>query len=407
MPSPISSNASLPINPALQRGLADAQARTAQTGQAPANQRAAKPGNGFARVQGQMVPMTSLNESGFSSAFPTRANSTIAQRGRLGINPQQAQRLLSHREQLAAEARQAMDHLVSSELNNFPQAKQHVDHLSQQHYNRVPSHFKNEISEALDDYQGSHGDNVLMNVAAMGFPDIHTYLKSRDDAFEDEAEVDEFMTAFGHHYSAFTGMEDEQEELEDLKSRVDDRLKDPTRQLVQYLHNAPRLPDGVPLIKGVTGGDNPITTQVDGRKTLGFALQGCALNFNGFLSTSSKYAAAVDFAGKMPSTVLGSPEYVIDLTKNDEKNEILRRHALRELHAGNIDTGSMLFLFKTKNSAGVSVNATQQAANPNGGEHRLSSEDEILLAPGHFFVPEQVIVNKDGVAYMGSLSYGR
>lgn len=406
MPSPISGNAHISTNPAYQTGTSEASPRAQQTAQTSADRRA-KPGNGLARVCGQMVPMSSVNESGFSSAFPTRASSTIAQRGRMGISLQHAHQLLNHREQLAAEARQAIGRLISSELNNFPQAKQHITDISEQHYHRVPSGFKTEISEALEDYQGSHGDNFLMNVAAMGFSDIQSYLKTRDSIFEDEAEVDEFMTAFGHHYSAFTGIEEEEDELEELKSRVDDRLKEPTRQLVQYLHNAPRLPDGVALIKGVTGGDNPITTQVDGVKALTSVLQGCALNFNGFLSTSSKYAAAVDFAGKMPSTALGAPEYVIDLTKNDEKNEILRRHAIRELHSGNLETGSMLFLFKTRNSAGVSVNATQRAANPNGGEHRLSSEDEILLAPGHFFVPEQVIVNKDGVAYIGNLSYGR
>lgn len=286
-----------------------------------------------------MVPMSAVNESGFSSAFPTQASSTIAQPGRMGISLQHARQLLDNREQLAAEATHAMHRLISSELDNLPHAKQHVTDSSERHYHQVPSQFKDEISEALDDYQGAHGDNFLMNVAAMGFPDIRSYLKTRDDTFEDEAEVDEFMTAFGHHYSAFTGLEDEQEELDELKSRVDDRLQEPTRQLVRYLHNAPRLPDGIPLIKGVTGGDNPVTTQVDGAKALTSALQGCALNFNGFLSTSSKYSAAVDFAGRMPSSALGEPEYVIDLTKDDEENEILRRHAMRELHSANLETG--------------------------------------------------------------------
>lgn len=80
---------------------------------------------------------------------------------------------------------------------------------------------------------------------------------------------------------------------------------------------------------------------------------------------------------------------------------------MRDLHQGNVETGSLLFLFKANNAAGISVNATQHAANPGGGEHRLSGEDEILMAPGHYFVPEQIIRNKDGVALIGSLHYGR
>lgn len=407
MPSPISNQSSLNLNALHQNSAQSVQSGTSQANSGTAISARPKPGNGMARVNGQMVPMTSLNESGFTSAFPTRNSAAIAQRSRIGINPQRAQQLLSQHEQLSTEARMAMEHIVGSELNNFPQAKQHVDQLSQQHYHSVPTQYKNNISEALEDYQGSHGDNFLMNVAAMGFPDINTYLKMRDPMFNDENEVNEFMTSFGHHYSAFTGIDDEEEELDEIKSRVDERLKEPTQQLIRYLHNAPRLQGGLPLIKGVTGGDNPVTTQVDGNKTLESVLEGKALNFNGFLSTSSKYESALDFSGKMPSSALGQPQYIVDLTKNDEKNEILRRHTMRDLHQGNMETGSLLFLFKASNAAGISVNATQHAANPGGGEHRLSGEDEILMAPGHFFVPEQIVRNKDGVALIGSLHYGR
>lgn len=366
-----------------------------------------KPGNGMTRVNHQMVPMTSVNESGFTSAFPTRNSAAIAQRSRLGINPQRAQQLLGQREHLAAEARLAMQHIISVQLNNFPQTKQHMDQLSQHYYHHVPAQYKNSISEALEDYQGSHGDNFLMNVAVMGFSVIQSYLKTRDPMFNNEDEVDEFMTNFGYHYSVFTGIDDEEEELSELKSRLDERLSEPAQQLARYIHNAPRLQNGIPLIKGATGGDNPLTTQVNGNKLLESVLNGNALNFNGFLSTSSRYDSALDFSGKMPSTALGQPYYVVDLTKNDEKNEILRRHTIRDLANGNVDTGSLLFLFKANNSAGISVNATQHAANPGAGEHRLSGEDEILMAPGHFFVPEQIIRNEDGIALIGSLNYGK
>lgn len=366
-----------------------------------------KPGSGMTKVSGQRVLMTSVNESGFTSAFSTRNSAVIAQRSRLGINPQHAQQVLSQHKQLAAEARLAMQHIVSSQLNNFPQVKQHVDQLSLQHYQRMSAQYKNSISEALEDYQGMHGDNFIMNIAAMGFSDIKSYLKTRDAVFNDENKVNEFITDFAHHYSIFTGVDDEEDEIDELKSRLGDRLKEPTLQLARYIHNAPRLKNGIPLIKGATGGDNPLTTQLDGDKMLESALKGDFLHFNGFLSTSSKYDSALDFSGQMPSTGLGQPHYIIDLTKNDEKNEILRRHILRDLNQGNVDTGSLLFLFKANNAAGISVNVTQHAANPDGGEHRLSEEDEILMAPGHFFIPEQVIRNEEGIALIGSLNYGR
>ncbi|WP_431712408.1 hypothetical protein [Serratia marcescens] len=110
---------------------------------------------------------------------------------------------------------------------------------------------------------------------------------------------------------------------------------------------------------------------------------------------------------KCPPRRWGGACYVIDLTKDDEKNEILRRHASSELQKGNVDTGSLLFLFKANNVAGISINATQHAENPGSDEHRLSHEDEVLMAPGHFFMPEKIIINESGVALFGSLNYGR
>lgn len=405
MPSPIARQSSSPAS------VSHPQPSAEQTHTASANdsQRAAhqSPGNGIMRVSGHPVPMTAMNTAGFTSSFPTRNTAMMAQRQRLGISPQRAGHLLNQREALAAEARRAIAHIAASQLNNFPQAKQHLDQSSQRYFHQVPAQYTHNISETLDDYQGTYGDNVLMNVSAMGYQDIHAWLTAVDPRFHDESEVDDFMTTFGHHYSAFTGMDDEEEELHDLKTRLDDRLQEPTQQLTRYLHNAPRMTGGVPLIKGATGGDNPITTQLDGNRLLGSVLQGNALNFNGFLSTSSQFSSALEFSGKMPSTVLGEPHYVVDLTKNDEKNEILRRHMLRELQQGNVDTGSLLFLFKASNAAGVSVNATRQAASPEGDAHRLSGEDEILLAPGHFFTPEHVVRAEDGIALMGSLQYGR
>lgn len=407
MPSPISNKLPLNSNAIRQSSALPNEATISYTSAVSVPILQQKPGNGMVRVNGQMALMTALNESGFISAFPTHNSSSIAERSRLGINPQRAQYLLSQQGTLAAEAQQEMEYIVSSQLNNFPGIKQQVQNLSQQYYHTVPEYYKNNICEALEDYQGKHGDNILMNISAMGFTDVKSYLKSRSSLFVNENEVDEFMSAFAYHYGAFTGIDDEEEELEELKSRIEGRLMEPTRQLDLYLHNAPRLQGGIPLMKGATGGDNPITTQVNGGEMLAAILRGDALHFNGFLSTSSKYDTALDFCGKVPSTALGKPHCVIDLTKNDEKNEILRRHVFGELQKGSVDTGSLLFLFKANNVAGISVNATKYAENPVGDEHGLSFEDEILMAPGHFFMPERIIINERGIAFFGSLNYGR
>lgn len=138
MPSPISNQSSLNLNALHQNGVQSVQNGTPHANSGAAISARPKPGNGMARVNGQMLPMTSVNESGFTSAFPTRNSAAIAQRSRLGINPQRAQQLLSQHEHLATEARLAMEHIINSELNNFPQAKNNLDQLSHQRYHRVP-----------------------------------------------------------------------------------------------------------------------------------------------------------------------------------------------------------------------------------------------------------------------------
>ncbi|MCF5167542.1 hypothetical protein GIW45_26790 [Pseudomonas congelans] len=133
-------------------------------------------------------------------------------------------------------------------------------------------------------------------------------------------------------------------------------------------------------------------------------LEGDSLFFNGFLSTTSSFEAAMDFTGKLATTGLGNPLYTIDLTSNDPKDEVLRRDAIRALERRKCQDSSksILYLMKASNVAGISVNATERAANPNSDRgHTLDKEDEILLAPGHAFHPELIIRHDEGFAVIG------
>ena len=244
-----------------------------------------------------------------------------------------------------------------------------------------------------------------MNISAMGYQSLESYLQSRDSQYHDSKKVDDFVADFADRYGALTGMDDSEEEIDELKTRLAERLTEPSHLLQQFIHTAPRLPGG-PLLKGATGGDNPVTTQLDGTKTLHAILSGHAINFNGFLSTTSDHSTAMEFGGTDTTSALGNPEYTIDLTKDSEESEVLRRAALQDLQRGNIDTNAWLFLFKTHHVAGISLNATEEITSPGFTSHE-SKEDEILLAPGHYFQPEQVIRNSRGIAVIGSLKYGR
>ncbi|QKJ88661.1 hypothetical protein PMPD1_3747 [Paramixta manurensis] len=367
---------------------------------------AATPGNGVARVHGQPVAMTAMNQSGFTSAFSTSRTGRLAQRANLPVAPTHHHHVMSQQAGLAERAKNDMQAIEQLVLNQFPATSEILHAMSQQHVQQFTPHQIDQISEAIDDYQGAYGDNFLMNISAMGYPTIESYLQARDPIFNDAEEVNEFIGEFGYRYGGITGMMDEEEEIEELRTRLEDRLTEPAQVLSNFIHTSPRI-SGVPLLKGATGGDNPVTTQLDGGKTLRAMLDGQALNFNGFLSTTSSYKSALEFSGKMSQTGLGNAMYTVDLTSDSTESEILRRETLRALDRGECAAGSILFYFKTDNVAGISVNATQRAANPGQDESRLNSEDEILLAPGHFFEPEQIVRNDDGFAVIGSLKYGR
>ncbi|WP_157079292.1 hypothetical protein [Serratia ficaria] len=367
-----------------------------------------KPGNGVARVNHRQVLMRAMNDSGFVSAFSTINSARITELARMGINPRNAQTIMSARQQLSDIARRDMQAIAHLELNNFPSVNHSVQELSRNYASRLTPAQKTAITEAISNYQGTYGDNFLMNISVMGYKSLEHYLQSRDSQFHDPSKVDDFVLDFAERYAALSDdIDDLQDELNALKNRLKERLTESTHSLRDFIHAAPRI-SSVPLLKGATGGNNPVTTQLAGSKALDAILHGQALNFNGFLSTTSNYGIALDFARTDKQLGLGNPMYTIDLNANNVQSEVLRRAMLQDLERGSVDTNSFVFYLKTHQVAGISLNGVEDTASiisldfPNP----QSKEDEILLAPGHYFEPEQVIRNESGIAVIGNLKYG-
>lgn len=130
-------------------------------------------------------------------------------------------------------------------------------------------------------------------------------------------------------------------------------------------------------------------------------LQGQGLRFNGFLSTTSSYAVADNFL----LSEMGESIYSVDLTTNSDESEVLRRDALHTLNDSEFETENIMFSFIAQNAAGVSVRAIKNAAESEEAEQGVDTEDEILLVPGHYFIPEKVIRMENGFTVCGTLTY--
>jgi hypothetical protein len=346
-----------------------------------------------------MVP---LSHSGFTSAFSTQKTSMIAHRGRLPISLRNAQQILTDRTRLSQKAQRDWNAISALDLRSLESTYAVISGLSEGHIRRFARHDIDTVVEALDDYQGGHGDNFLMNISAMGYPTLEHYL--HQTGVRGSEAVGQFIHNFLARYGDVSELDED--DIDEIKTRIAERLSDPASVLSAFIHSSPRI-SGIPLLKGVSGGDNPVTTQVHGVNTLTAALNGQAINFNGFLSTTADYGVAREFSGLDTQENLGRPMFTVDLDSNTEESEVLRRAALTAVQRNECDTDSIIYYFKSSNVAGISINATKASAYPNVAPDRLDSEDEILLNPGHFFQPEQLVLYTGGVAMIGTLQYGR
>jgi hypothetical protein len=374
---------------------------TQHASQAPAPRPVSRPGAGIAMVNRQPVTMTPLSRTGFFSAFSTQRTSLIARRAQTPIPSRFSQQILADRRRLSEQAARDLDAMSTLDLRNLNYTYQDIAEKSQHHINRFSRAEVDTICEALDDYQTPHGDNFLMNISAMGYPSLDNYLHATGHT--DENSVNDFIHQFLHRYG------DESHDADNVKetrTRLAGRLAEPTRALQHFIHTSPRL-SGIPLLKGAAGNDLPVTTQVNGQNTVTSALHGQAINFNIFLSTTIDFDVAVSFSGHDERDDFGRPMFTVDLNSNSLESEVLRRAALTGVQRNEFDTEAIVYYFKCSGVTGISVNATKASAYPHIAPDNLSSEDEILLNPGHFFQPEQLIFYERGTAMIGTLEYGR
>ncbi|RMT60531.1 hypothetical protein ALP45_00573 [Pseudomonas coronafaciens pv. atropurpurea] len=368
---------------------------------APHSVQHARPGNATALVGGHPVAMAAINRTGFASAFATSQTVHTTMMGQQGISPAFAQQVLNQSQRLAHAAEHEKQHILSSQLNNFPTERNGIAHNSLQHFRRYSPAQGKHIVDALHTYQADYGDNYLMNISAMGYRSLRHYLQSLDPKYNNEAEVNKFVRDFARHYEAG---ELNASEVEMHKTHIEHQLAPQVALLQQFIHAAPRI-SGVSLLKGATGHNDLFTTQLDGRSALGALLAGQSIRFNGFLSTTSGAAAAVEFSSVDDGRELGRARYTVDFSRSDAASEVLRRQAIGELRRGNFDPASIFFRFKADRVAGIHVDAIQDAHNP---QMSISGagEQEVLLNPGHYFQPEKIVMLEQGFAVTGRLSYG-
>jgi hypothetical protein len=365
-----------------------------------------RPGAGRGIVNGMQVHMMPLSRSGFTSAFPTPKTAVIARRGHLPISPLSTQRILACRALLSQEAERTMHAISTLDLCSLEETHKVAFKGISDHINHFSRKDIEAIVEALDIYQSPDGDYFMMSVSAMGYTSLDNYLEHL--GITNLQDVEQFIKNYGKkHESADTVLD--KDYVDEIRDRINDRLTEPTRILIKYIQGAPRISD-IPLLKGVHSGDNPVSTEVNGVNTIMAALNGKAINFNGFLSTTSSFHIASEFAGLDNDGRFGEPKFTVDLNKDSDESEALRRAALEAIQRNECEPNSIIYYFKSNNVAGISVNSTKASANYNSNFHAsasIASEDEILLSPGHFFQPEQIVLYTKGVAMIGSLEYGK
>jgi len=372
--------------------------------QATASHSVAKPGAGVVTVKGEQMSMSPLCQSGFISAFSTQLTSLLAHQGRLPIASSRSQEVLSDSGRLSQKAARDMLAISELDLNSLNSTKENIADISKQQMSFRSITEKNAILAALTDYQGSHGDNYLMNVSAMGYKSIEIYLHSL--GISSPHEIKNFIEYFNFRYDQEENSPLTDYDIGAFKRRIEDELAIPTSILKNHIHASPRI-SGIHLLKGSAGHDEVSSTQINGADTIISALNGQSIYFNGFLSTTTSFETALEFAGLDDIKDLGDPIFTVDLNDRSEEAEILRRKALTIVQNNECGTGAILYYFKANNIAAISVNATKEIARPGLYYNHLNIEDEILANPDHFVQPEQIVLYSRAAAIIGSLSYSK
>lgn len=374
--------------------------RSGTSGAAPTSM-GGRPGANPATVYGRQVATTAVAQNGFTSAFSGPNSNAVLRRGNMQIPANVQQSIMRHRADYIAQASRNLARLSSHELNRYPDQlrRLHETTLAYSHHYAQRRNIET-VVDALDRYQADCGDNYLMNVNAMGYPSLRHYLTAVHQRRVSEQDLNHFVQNFNENY----GVEGQTaEEFNDTKTHIERNLRAPTAALAEFLGHAPRI-SGVTVQKGMIAEDNLYGTRISSNAALRRVLNGDALLFNGFLSTTSSSAQALQFSGINRLDELGSPMYTIDLRSDDPVTESLRRTTLAKLRTENWNPSSLIFNFAANNARGIHVDAMDDH---NPTSISFVGEKEILFAPGHSFQANKVTFCSDGCVIDGELAYSR
>ncbi|WP_175865891.1 peroxidase [Burkholderia cepacia] len=240
-----------------------------------------------------------------------------------------------------------------------------------------------DLPVAVEHYR-SFGDHILMNAILGGHRSLAGFLgHTMPDRYRSEQDVHEWAKDF---LSKFGG--DEVYEPHELIERFNNynELQQDTRGLDKFLRHGPVISEVV-VIKGMTAihpeEDANMSTQVHGRDYVRAFLLNQPIMYDSFLSTTFEPKEALAFSGETdPAT---HPRYAIDFADTTGKSEVLRRHALADLHnAQDIDqTSAIMMVVRSKAGRGKILDSS---AAPGIGD-----EKELLFSGGHVLMPVMAI----------------
>jgi hypothetical protein len=367
-----------------------------------------RPGSGNFIYKNRTAELSALNQSGFVSSFPSDKSSSLSQRAKAAISVSEIHNCLRQHTNLSARAHLQMEQLHGMQLNSHPEQLADVMQKTVRAL-RLHTHETREFAGALRTYRETNGGFYLMNIHSMGFQRLADYVAARNVGKAEPDTTSDFLCDFIDGYNALPHIAEHDEVTESdenlIQIRFETELKPATKALVNFIKKIEPIFD-VTLMKGARGDDDPSSTQVNGPKLLKSVLQGDGIRFNGFLSTTSHYGEALRFADSDTKDMygLGEPQFIVDLNSDSNESEILRRELLRALDSNECkeSQSSILYVFKADNVLAVSANAVEEALAFQNSD-LVQDENEILVAPGHVFLPEQVVRNQQGFLIIGTL----
>lgn len=370
-----------------------------------------RPGGGLRVVQGALVQLEPLSQTGFYSSFDTPFSRQLAVRATARIHEDELFALNANEGAVRAGARQDMVVIHRSMLSEMPATAELIARDSVAAALQHPSFSVEYIQEAIDHYRNEFGDNFYMNVAAMGFAKIPEYLDAMWPDFPLYPELDKargrelaFCKMHAAQYGAALELQDPGD-VEGALSRLHDMQLHAT-VFSDFLRSGDQPISRVTVAKGMKGGNDPTTTQLSGLDFMKAAYSGKGILFNWFLSSSSNIESAAQFSGKFEAQFSQAPLYTVDFTNHSPMHELLRRQSMADLEHGKCAEAidSIIVVFQTLGAMGKDINAACQTDRRDRTLTEMETKEaELTFAPGHCMHPRQIIRSHHGFVIVASL----